>query len=603
MAKLQLYITKSTNGFRPLYNINPSEDIRNQIVDLREAVKQIDYDAAEKNIFYMLQSTNEGTFVTVLRTIPSRPGDHLAAWIYIPNEMVVDADDLERIVKLTTKKVSGSGVSSEDIAALREAFSAEFATDRSRPAMTGGNRSGAYAWRLYGGDEAPAFHEFMGRGLWQQSYLPYRGVLLIDEELHINASGDDLTDLPLQPRATILPPEATDDGFKPYVFGRLLDTPMLASLGAETTIFWKRPGFQDVSRVVTIDSTEFTPDNVATGESRKLITPHSFSITSHYTREPVADARIMVNGHDITQEGRSFTRAELTSASVVVHAEGFFPYNAHHDLASSTRVLIQMQERRKVYIFELPVKSSDLGAPIKFEIQSKREITESPLEGYKLLDDIQEGATRCNHLGYAGGSLLDDKSKIVYTVIGFIAGLIIAFLLGKCGGGSETVEVVDQTTVATETPDTTATTGQAAKSSLLPMSIVPDTKNLSLQNEGAESNKQPATPTPEPAKADPSKPVSTQAISYLDGDRQWSRADLEKFPELVGLYDDMNNFRLQRLVEYWGPRLEASKNFADVIKFSNNSLKTKKSERLSGTFNTDDKNTIKLQNYFYRIDP
>ena len=65
----------------------------------------------------------------------------------------------------------------------------------------------------------------------------------------------------------------------------------------------------------------------------------------------------------------------------------------------------------------------------------------------------------------------------------------------------------------------------------------------------------------------------------------------------------MNNFRLQRLVDFWGPRLKNSKNFADVIKFCNNSIQTKKVQRLSGTFNSPDKSTIKLQSYFYRIDP
>lgn len=589
MAKLQLYITKSTNGFKPLYNINPSEDIRNHITDVREAVKQIDYDANEKNIFYLLKSTNDGTFVAVLRTIPTRPGDHLAAWIYIPSDMVIDADDLESIVKLTTRKVSGSGVSSEDIAALREAFSAEFAIDRDRPALTGGRPSGGYAWRLYGGDEVPTFHEFMGPGLWQQYYLPFDGILLIDEELHINAAGEDLTDYPLMEPAEILPPEPTDDGFKPYVFGRLLNTPLRASLGAETTIVWKRPGFEDVSRVVKISSVQYTPEAVSTGESRKHITPGSFSITSHFTHQPVPEPRILVNGHEISETGRSFTRAELAAASVVVNADGFFPYSAHHDLASSTRALIQMQERRKVYIFELPVKSSDLGAPIRFELQSKRELTDSPIEGYRLLDDIQEGATRCNHLGYAGSGFSLNKNKILYAVGGFVLGLILALLLGKCGSSPAAV-----TETPTDSVSYSADPARAARTqSELLVADAPDTKPAA-QTAAAASSTESKSPT---------KATTPQAVKYLDNSREWSKDQLDKYPDLAGLYDDMNNFRLQRLVDFWGPRLKNSKNFADVIKFCNNSIQTKKVQRLSGTFNSPDKSTIKLQSYFYRIDP
>lgn len=583
MSKLQLYITKSANGFKPLYNINPSEDIRNHIVDLREAVKQIDYNAEEKNIFYLLKSTNEGTFVTVLRTIPSRAGDHLAAWIYIPSEMVISAEDLEGIVKLTTKKVSGSGVSSEDIATLREAFSAEFSVDRERSAITGGNPKGGYAWRLYGGDEAPSFHEMMGRGLWQQYYLPYAGVLLIEEELHINASGDELTDEPLRAAAVIYPPEASGDGFKPYVFGRLLDRPMRASLGCDVEIVWKRSGFEEVKDKVKIDIAEFTPEVVSTGESRKLITSNSFSITSHYTHKPIADARIMVNGHEITEKGRSFTRDELTSASVVVHAEGFFPYNAHHDLASSTRALIQMQERRKVYVFELPMKSSDFGAPIKFEVQSKHELVGSPIEGYVLLDEIQEGATRCNHLGYSKASQLFGKDKLIYAACGLLLGLLIGILC-NCGGGSS---VSDNSSDSTQAD-------MATVSSQTQVVTAPDTKPASQPTQTV----QPAQPATSPTKA-----TTAAALKYLNSTREWSKAELDKYPDLSGLYDDMNNFRLQRLVDFWGPRLKGCKNFDDVIKFCNQSIKTKKSERLSGTFNSGSSSTIRLQSYFYRIDP
>lgn len=582
MSKLQLYITKSANEFKPLYNINPSEEIRNHITDLREAVKQIDYNAEEKNIFYLLKSTNEGTFVTVLRTIPTRAGDHLAAWIYIPSEMVISADDLEGIVKLTTKKVSGSGVSSEDIAALREAFSAEFAIDRERSTITGVNAKGCYAWRLYGGDDAPSFHEMMGRGLWQQCYLPYAGVLLIEEELHINASGDELTDEPLRAEAVVYPPEASGDGFKPYIFGQLLDHPIRASLGCETEIVWKRSGFEEVRDKVKIDTPEFTPEVVSTEESRKLITTNSFSITSHYTHKPITDARIMVNGHEISEKGRLFTRGELVSASVVIHAEGSFPYNAHHDLASSTRVLIQMQERRKVYVFELPMKSSDFGAPIKFEVQSKYELNDSPVEGYALLDEIQEGATRCNHLGYSKSGQLLGKDKLIYAVCGLVLGFLIAMLC-NCGGGSNAANNNDSIPA-----DTTSVP------SFTQVVTEPEAKPEAKVSQPSQTTQSSATPT---------QATTAAALKYLNSTREWSKTEIDKFPDLAGLYDDMNNFRLQRLVDFWGPRLKDCKNFDDVIKFCNQSIKTKKAEKLSGTFNNGTTSTIKLQSYFYRIDP
>ncbi len=577
MAKLQLYITKSTSGFKSVYNINPSEDVRSLIGDVRSAVSQIDYDSSEKNIFYMLKPTAEGVFVGILRTIPPRAGDHLAAWIYVPGNIVVGADDLERVVRLTTRKVSGSEVTNDDIVALREAFSADYVTDYNQPLLTGSNPAGGYAWRLYGGDEAPSLHEFMGRGLWQQDYLPFAGVLLIDEELGVTATGEDLTDKPLLPAAAILPPEDADDGFKPYVFGRLLDRPIRAGLGGEITVVWKRSGFEDVSRTQKVSSPEFVPASVSTGDSRKIITPQSFSITSQFSHQAVNDCQIRVNGYEIPAEGRSFTRSELASASVVVTADGYFPYSGHIDLASTTRALIQMQERRKIYIFELPVKSSELGAPIKFEIHSKRALTDSPLEGYRLLDDIVEGSTRVNHLGFVGSPLGSLAQRAIYVAAGLVVGVLLCLCFTKCGGSSPSTA----TTGAVTTDSAQVTDAQAAE---IPVADAPE-----------------SAPVTQPATVNTSL-TTADAIKYLDGSKKWNRTDMEKNANLTGLFDDMNNFRIERLINYWGPKLSGSKNFAYVLDHAVKSQSKKVA--LSGKYNKKaDDTVISVVGYVNRIDP
>ena len=93
MNKIQLYITKSTRTFKSMVNINPEEDVRAAVTDVRTYLEKVDYDAAEKNIFYLLKSTASGTFVTVLRTIPTDLGDHLAAWIFFPSTLDISAED------------------------------------------------------------------------------------------------------------------------------------------------------------------------------------------------------------------------------------------------------------------------------------------------------------------------------------------------------------------------------------------------------------------------------------------------------------------------------------------------------------------------------
>ena len=151
MNKLQLYITKSLRGYKNLVNFNPSEDVRRHVQDLRQALKTVNYDSTEKNIFYMLKYTGEGVFVVVLRTIPDKPLDHLGAWIYVPNGLDISAGQLYDAVRLTTKKVSGAGVGEADIAELRQVFATEYTLDRNAPAIVP-NQGTDYAFCYYGGE-------------------------------------------------------------------------------------------------------------------------------------------------------------------------------------------------------------------------------------------------------------------------------------------------------------------------------------------------------------------------------------------------------------------------------------------------------------------
>ena len=396
MNKLQLYITKSLRGYKNLVNFNPSEDVRRHVQDLRQALKTVNYDSTEKNIFYMLKYTGEGVFVVVLRTIPDKPLDHLGAWIYVPNGLDISAGQLYDAVRLTTKKVSGAGVGEADIAELRQVFATEYTLDRNAPAIVP-NQGTDYAFCYYGG-EGRGLAEFFGEHLYQPGFLRYRGVLLLEDGIGVNGVGADLTEEPLQEVVPVNPPEPNPAGFAPYIYGEPFDRPFKAPLHGEVVVSWRRQGFDDIEQPVAVEEAGVVPEVVAVSDARKAITPASFNITSQDTKEPLRGCVIKVNGIEIAG-GHKFTQNDLSQAHVWVACEGYFPYSARMDLASTTQALIQMQERRKVYQFEMPLKSSEYGAPIKFEIRSKRELAGSPIDGYELLDSLQEGPTRTTYRG------------------------------------------------------------------------------------------------------------------------------------------------------------------------------------------------------------
>ncbi len=597
MNKLQLYIYKSLRGFKSIRNFNPSENVQRHIRDMRHALEILDYDPAEKYLFYLITYVDEGTFFTILRTIPDQPCDHLATTIFVPNGLKITREEMADIVHRTTRMVSNPSVSAEEVNDLHEIFSKEYPVEPDAPACVP-SEGREFAFCLYGGDTGRRLDDFYAEMLYQPDNIEYAGVVLADASLGVTSTARDITDKPLCANVRLLPPDENPDGFTPHIYHHSFDRPFLVPLGGKVNIVWRRGGFEDKVQTVEVKADGQRVEPVSNGDSRKTITPAQFFISAQ-TGNPKADktvitnAIITVNGVEIS-EARTFTLDELKRADVIIRAPGYFPFHTRLDLAATTQALIQLQEQRKIYRFELPVKSSELGAPIHFEIHTKRRLTESPLEGYELLDEIKEGAARSNHLEYTGGR--SDTRRYMPYVIGagtFILGFLLGwlFMSGPATVDDSADDAADSTATAT------VSVAQKAPAAKAPAAEAPA---KAAAKAAAEPKNEPAA-TPAPAAAD--KPVTAEAIAYLDKNNKWEKARLDKFPELAGLFDDMNNFRLERLSIYWGERLSKSKQFGRVAHHAGEGLR-KKIFKPEGTYCAGDgDHTITIQSYLNRVDP
>lgn len=588
MNKLQLYIYKSLRGFKAVRNINPSENVQRHILEVRHALETLDYNPAEKYLFYMISYLNEGSLFTILRTIPDQPFDHLATTIFVPNGLQITADEVDDIVRRTTRMVSNPSVSAEDLSDLQQIFSREYPADDAPAAMVA-SQGRSYAVCFYGGSTGNSLIDYMGENMYRTEYLPFEGVLLIDAELGVTSTAEDLTYVETMPHKPLLPPDlSSTEGFKPYVFGKVFDRPLLVPVGEVLDITWKRQGFEDRMQEVSVTKELERLPAIEVNDSRKTISRESFFITSHARREPISDATIVVNGTEINGPV-DFTLVELKNAEVEVTAPGFSTFTTRCDLASTTQALIQLPELRKIYRFELPVRRSELGAPIRFEIHTKRDLRDSPVEGYELTAPIQEGTHGYNHLTYTSGAL--QPTMIERIIIGAVA-LIAGFLLGwLIMGGSS-----DKATNDTPTPDTEA---------------VAPTQEITTPQAPAPEPVAAPTPaaTPATAAAAPAQPVQPAAdasagVKYLDDNRAWNRDEMERIPALQGLFDDLNNYRYAQVLEKWKTRLAASKNFAAVVRAVEQGSRKKKFVPAAGaTYCRPGDLTISYINYTYRIDP
>lgn len=200
-------------------------------------------------------------------------------------------------------------------------------------------------------------------------------------------------------------------------------------------------------------------------------------------------------------------------------------------------------------------------------------------------------------------------NKALYAAGGFLLG-VIATLLFTCDREEEPIETphpVTPTEIAQEQPQA-QTVAEAVGAIAEPQEAEPATQpNATETTQPAAQETQAQTPevrTEQPAQQQPqeAKPDNGHkaAIAYLDKNSTWKKSEMEKYPELKGLYDDMNKVNRKALINKWGPKLKDSKKFKNIVTHARLSLK-KKARR--NPYNSPKASTIPLQDYLNNMDP
>lgn len=512
MERLQLYISKSLRGFKTLTSINGTESVRRHLRDLRTALETVAYDSAEKCVFYLLQYIEGATFFTVLRTIPDKPLDHLAATIAIPEGTVIEAEDLYQIIREVRRKVSNPGMNAEDIAQLRVVFAREYPVDRDAGRQVP-SEGRAFACRYFGGDTGVSLRDFLGDNLYQPMFTSYAGVLLADASLPFTLSGTDLTDQPLSKVVNLLPPKRIPD-YVPHIFHRVFDRPFKVALGSEMEILWRRPGFEDVVQRVNVDADGIRPEAAVTADSRKTISSASFFVTSRTSDKQLPEVSIRVNGVEITDR-HEFTQSELENAQVCITAPGHHAYNGTLDLASTTQALIELAER------ERPRAASTVVDPEA--VRRAAEATRRMNSNYRLENNGKKWWV-----------------KLLLMLGGVVLALAICLLLfpGLFGDTSDE-PVIPQRREAD--------------------SVAPAASIASMKMQAGESAAQTPGPDSTAATAAEVKDAvdNSKAVAFLDGNSSggwWSEKELAAYPELKGLYEALNTYDFDALTEVWPRR-------------------------------------------------
>lgn len=552
MGKLQLYITIAYNGYREMLEINSDSNVKAHVRDMSHLMGKIKYKPGRMSIFFMLKYTHDGVFITALRTIPVQKPDHLAAWVFIPYDIKISTPEIEDVMEVVIKAISNSKITSETYSELCKIFEKDYDNIPYAPAVAP-NYGTETAYRYYGDVTGYILSDLIGTKRYQTSYLPYSEVVLADKAIVSDIDGHALTDEPLDQMVKLSPPGSPDPSFSPMIFECEFDKPYLAPLMGTVEIRWMKENNVAAVQSVMVNRPNMRPDSLSLEE---LHATSSGSKETESEKQRIAPPNLSHHYFDESPHPQTET-AEYDY-------ESFQP-----DTVDNTNSTAGQHHK--------PTTEPHIEKPTKTLEDKEGSIMSS-------IASLFDKKNNDKNFRLPGS---DSHTKLTWALIGFVAGVLLT-LLGTCIHHH-----------VSPTDSTANSLSADSLSSVMPVETVDIPQTTEKRSTTTKAKE-------ETQKSDEAQKSIDAAINYLEGYKTWTKQDLDKYPDLAGLYDDMNNFRLQRIVNHWGPKLKKSARFSKIVTHAKQAIKRGKKPRVpegQTTFNTKGKQSIYIMTYLNTIDP
>ncbi len=531
MSKIGIAI-KSTSAGSGQPSVINGGDWAKRVIDVRDILKHVPSMASDHTLVVVFASyTEDACLITVARTVSGRPWDNVSGWIHIPSNLVISGQEVSSIISKVKKIISASELPEES--ELKEIFSTEYDTKGVSARYEASKKNGKFAKRntvIY------SLEELLGEYRYQSYYSDYNAVFLVSD---VDAITDavDLSAKQLSALITLLPPKTREvqDKLGRFVTirlasGQVFNDAILLNKGQNITLTAEREGFEPVSFSVTAESDGQMCPLPKTVWSKK-ISANNFDVRSESGKDINGKAKISVNDVDITTRSYFFKEYECENAYVAISANGYDTFKSKVCLLGNTRLPIVLDRRIEEFRKKIRLKN---GATGEISIAGKGiNRYESPIKGYVEND---------GYLEYMPGNVW--LQRLIGFGVAVVLWLIILFI-----GWWNSVEFQ----ISSDFPWIEAVSKEAKRAPIETQSQ--DTIDNS-QNEENIDNTTSQTSTTD----------LNAAISYLDSNDVWEKSELEKYPDLHGLFDDLNNMDTYKLADTWKEKLKESKKFIEVAK-------------------------------------
>ena len=515
------------------------------VVDPRELLRF--WDIPQDKCIKFMTFGQDGTYYVWAKYSSSRGGsDSLSKWIYIPNGVKISGKEI--------LEYESKAKDEEQTDVLEKLFATEFPYEPAGNAIPVTNVNGKekYAVRYY--DTEDQLADIIGEKRFQQYYSGYKVIFLIDRQSGImvreGAVIDDLTDRPMEERIIVYRPYSCDIENK---FGLNVtlyrgdecieeDTEIPAYKGELIDVTAKRYGFKDI--ICKIKAREdkqcckFVSDDKCIWS--KIITKEFFhvddaenNIDGDVNIIPLEELNIYINGKLIKEEGVTLTEKECEDCTIEVEEpkdksskrtsryEPFKKENANILLDEVENFPIHLE--RKLSCFKY-----------KIQLSNKEEAT---LVIHSKNGGLNEKAPFVAYVVEPNPSPMRSKEMMLVLNPFYLLKLImIGFGIGV---------------------------------------VVASIVFFTLFYHGKEDNQ---SPNPSPGVVDSDSVQDNEfynevdlkaysldaAIRYLENNKIWNRDSMERYDNLKGLFDAMNEFRLSTVIDSYS-QLSKSTKYATLV--------------------------------------
>lgn len=503
-----LRIVKADGGAQQVLSVNEEQTWTKFVTnDLRKETNLLS-GLNKDNTFIMYSTSDSHEFFTVIRDISEigdRDGAFIAAWISVPLDMNISGSALVEIINETRNEILSPKINTDR---LRDLFSDSYIKNDVPKAYTE-TKGETVAVRYYGKGYDYSLSELLNMNLSQPYNGKYRRIFLIDGESGIKAkSCDDITDKRLAPSFIITAPEKTN-GFIPTIDKKDFTGKVSISKGDVVTIVWKKTGYCDIKKTVTIEND--SPDFSFLPTDVKMAVSHSNIHIVDEDGDPLEGYTLIINKQELKQ-GYMLPVSEdvIGQSEITVRCAGYETYTKTQNLRGSVRITLKKEVNG--YVFSLPLLSRRPDY-VEITINSKEEIKKSPIAGYVTRGTIYPVSfgKHVNDLYYDPYVEVGKERKkgLILAIIAFVAGLII---------GISTVYFFAHKKM----------------------------DNLQGQIQKAQTEQQ--AKAEEAKQKEMSKKTSNAAVDYLKGHTKWVKSEMEEYECLKGLWDEINNLEYDKIL-------------------------------------------------------